>query len=169
MNKLANKNYIDVTKEWLKIAHPNTYKVKELNFFEYNNKKYFVDNKKVVLDYSQEEAEVANFLAKSFSEEVYLLPRINIPTGIKTADYIFKGEKYDLKRINGLSKRVVDNALKNKKSQSHNFILKIESNISNSEIIDQALRIYKTYHREWIDTIIIIKNNKLLKVFKRKK
>lgn len=78
MNKLEvkNENYIDVTEEWLKNAKPNSHKVKEQLFFEYEGKRYDVDGKNVVLDYSKEELEMAYFLENTFGGEIYMLPRV---------------------------------------------------------------------------------------------
>ena len=38
-----------------------------------------------------------------------MLPRINIPEGIQTADDLFRGEKWDLKEIKSTGKNVLDN------------------------------------------------------------
>lgn len=43
-----------------------------------------------------------------------MIPRINIPENIKTPDYIFRGEKWDLKVINGKSNQVFYHAIYNK-------------------------------------------------------
>lgn len=171
MNKLKVKNekYIDVTEEWLKNAKPNSHKVEEQPYFDYQGIRYFVDGKNVVLDYSKEELEMAKWLENTFGGEIYMLPRINIPKGIKTADYLWNNRKFDLKTLNGKSKRIVDNTLKNKKSQADSFILKFSHDLASVEIIEQAKKIYNTYHREWIDIIVIVQNYKIWKIFKRKK
>ena len=78
--------YIDITKESIKnIANKRVIVTKAKYYVDDLFNKYYVDNKK--------EIEVANWLAKTFNEKVYMLPRINIPEGIKTADYLFKNEK----------------------------------------------------------------------------
>lgn len=48
-------NYIDVTEEWINNAKPNSYVVKDANYYLKDGIKYYVDNKNVVLDYSFEE------------------------------------------------------------------------------------------------------------------
>ena len=55
-------NYIDVTDEWLKNARPNSHKVREMNYFEINGVKHYVDGKNIILDYSKEEKECALWL-----------------------------------------------------------------------------------------------------------
>jgi len=39
-----------------------------------------------------------------------MIPR-NVPENISTLDYLFNGEKFDLKQINGSSPYALDNAL----------------------------------------------------------
>ena len=45
-----------------------------------------------------------------------MLPRINKPDGIQTADYLFRGEYWDLKKITGKGKNTLDSAINKKKS-----------------------------------------------------
>lgn len=82
-------NYIDVTDEWICNATPFSHEVKDQNYFEHNCIKYYVDSKNVVLDYSKKEKEVALWLEETFRGEIYMLPRINKPDGIKTAGYLW--------------------------------------------------------------------------------
>ena len=56
-----------------------------------------------------------------------MLPRVNYPEGIKTADYLFRGEYWDLKDINGKSKQALYHAIYKKNTQSNNFIFNILS------------------------------------------
>lgn len=89
----VEKNYTNVTTEWLKNDTPNSHRVKDRNYFETENgKRYYVDEKNIVLDYSEKERKIAEWLENTFGGEVYLLPRINKPEGIKTADYLFREE-----------------------------------------------------------------------------
>lgn len=84
MNKLAIKNnYIDITNEWLILATPNSHIVKEQYYFDYEGKRYYVDNKNVVLDYSKQELEIAIWLENTFGGPIFMLPRVNNPEGIK--------------------------------------------------------------------------------------
>lgn len=89
--------YSDVTTNWIEKAKPNSHKVLDRHYFEYKNVRYVVDNKNVVLDYSNEEKRIARWLENTFGGELYMLPRINSPKGIKTADYLFRNEYWDLK------------------------------------------------------------------------
>ena len=166
-------NYIDVTDEWLNNATPFEYKVLDRDYFEHNGIKYFVDGKNVVLDYSKKEKEIALWLEATFGGEFYMLPRINYPECIKTADYLWNGEYWDLKEINksAVSElRSVDNIIKNAKNQTSNIILDItKSKISQKSIVSQVQKIYSTPKRKWLNKIIIKKNNYVILIYIRKK
>lgn len=170
-----NNNYEDVTKEWLNKATPNSHKILNRLFYEDKKKNvYYVDNKKVVIEYNTDELETAIWLEKNFGGEIYMNPKINKPDNIKSADYFFKNENWDKKRLtNARSKsRAVDNAIKSSKLQANNFILDITGcKLSNKLIINQVKNIFShnKYDRNWINKIIIVRNNKLIKVFIRKK
>lgn len=162
MNKLDIENYTDVTKEWLENATPNNHIVKEQLFFKYKNKMYLVDNKNVVLDYNKKELEVACWLENTFGGEIYLLPRVNKPDGIKTADYLWNDEYWDFKQINGSGIRTIEDLLKRKEEQAHNFIFeKSLTKLSDDEVLMQIEKIFSS------DTTSFINND--FKIYKRKK
>lgn len=169
-NSKNNVNsYEDATKKWLEAATPNSHKLKDMNYFEHDGKKYFVDGNNVVLDYSRQEKEVAEWLEDTFGGEIYMVPRINKPDNISTPDYIWKNEKWDLKEIIGDSNRAIDNAIKRKKEQSNNFIIDITKNkLSEDLLIKQVEKIYSTSGREWIDKIILKKEKEIVVIYKRK-
>lgn len=162
------KNYIDVTKEWLDNATPNTHKVKDRYYYRYKGIKYKVYKKEVVLDYSEKEKEIAEWLENTFGGEIFMLPKVNKPKCIKTADYLFKNEHWDLKEIYGKSRQVLYHAVYRKKKQSSNFIF----DTSNSELDLESLinQVQELYSRKDLGFIqkIILKNKNEVKVYKRK-
>lgn len=169
MNKLEIKNYIDVTKKWLDNATPNSHIVKVQLYFKHHNKKYFVDNKNVVLDYSKKELEIACWLENTFGGKIYMLPRINKPDGIKTSDYLWNGEYWDLKIIKGKGKHTLDSSIKKNKSQANNFILDISNSlITKDTAIIQLNLIFNAKERKWVNKIILKQKNSVI-IYKRKK
>jgi len=98
-----------------------------------------------------------------------MLPKINKPDGIPTADYLIDNESYDLKRIYGSGKRTLKDAVKDKKKQSKRFILKIteKSKLSSDEITRQSEEIFRFSETNFVDEIVIIRDDKLMKVLKR--
>lgn len=164
---MKKKNYINITKDWLN-NRDNEIIVEESNYYESNGIKYYVDNKNVILDYSKKELEVAIWLTKIFGYKVKLLPRINVPEGIKTADYLFKDELWDLKEINGYSKYSFGHAVEGKKKQANNFIFDItKSKLSKKDIYVQLNLLFASKHTSWISKVIIKDNKKLLGVYKK--
>lgn len=161
-------SYKDVTKEWLEDANPNSHKVLDRSYFEHNGVKYEVDNKNVVLDYSKKEKEVAEWLESTFGGELYMVPRINSPSGVQTPDYIFRGNKWDLKSITGNGKQVLYHSVYKKKEQSNNFIFDVSlSTLNMNEVIQQIEKLYKRKDISFINEIIVKKDNDFL-IFKRK-
>ena len=117
---IKEKGYIDVTKEWLDKATPNSHIVIDRTFYNDSDENiYYVDGKNVILDYSKEELEIAKWLESTFGGKIYMLPKIKKPNGIKTADYIFNGILLDLKKLSGSSKTFLDDGIKRAKKQSN--------------------------------------------------
>ena len=160
----------------LKISKPFEIPNKNIiiqKYYIYGGIKYMVDNKTVIIDYSQKELEVAEWLINKFGGKVKILLKINWPENIKTPDYIFQGEKWDLKELKNATSRTraVDNVIKDKEKQSTNFILDITNcKLSDEIIIKQAERTFgiKNYKRKWIKQIIIKRDNNIVKIIKRK-
>lgn len=165
--KLKEKqNYIDVTKEWMNKSKRFS-NVLDAKYYEHNNKRYYVDNKNVVLDYSRHEKEVAKLLTKTFGGTIYMMPRINIPEGIKTPDYMWNNEYWDLKIVRGNSKNTIDSILKDNKTQAKNFILIINSN-NIQKYINQIKSIYNNRYRKWIKNIIALNHNKIILLYEKR-
>lgn len=173
VRKTIIKEFTDISKEMMKRVGSNSGKVEEQLFFEYKGKQYKVDGKNVVLDYSNKEKEVAEWLTATFGGEIKMLPRINNPKGIETPDYIWNGDYWDLKSMSekAVSEiRAVDNVIKSAKDQTTNIILDItKTKLSNENIIEQVQKIFSTSGREWVDRIMIIDNYKLIKIYQRGK
>lgn len=112
---------------------------------------------------------VAEWLKNNFGGEIEINPRISEPANVKVPDYYFRNKRFDLKEINGNGKNTIDTAIKSKKEQADNFILDIKkSKLEDAEIIRQVEKVYNSKNREWVNTIIIKRNNDLIKVYKRK-
>ena len=157
-----------INEKYIKNPTNSNSKVIEAKYIVKNGIRYYVDGKNVILDYTKNELEIAKYLVSTLEGTIYLLPRINFPKNIKTADYLWNNEFWDLKEINGKGKNILDNRIKNYQNQSNNFIFVIKNNkFSIKNIILQINKIYNSPHRLWVNKIIIIKNNKLLMIIKR--
>lgn len=162
-------NYIDITEEMLKNATPYIHDIKELIYFtDKNGVKHYVDGKNVVLDYSFKEKAIALFIVKTFGGEIFLLPRVNYPEGINSADYLWNGEYWDLKTINGCGKRCIEDTVKDKQKQANNFIFDItNSSLNQKEIFIQLDKLYYSSKTYFVEKVLVIKNNKIICFFKR--
>lgn len=146
------------------------FEVKEQQYFiTEDGKKYNIDGKNVKIKANIKERQVAELLGKTYGGQVNLVPVVLNPKGIKTPDYIVNGIKFDLKEIFGNSKNTLDTAISKKKKQATNFIFDIsKTEMNKNQAIVQIEKIYKARNRTWVDSIVLIENNKVLKIFKRK-
>ena len=153
MIKIKERNYEDITNIYEKNLKLNKGKVYDAKYYEHHGKKYYVDGKKVVLDYTPKEKEVGIFLARLLKKDIYMLPKVNYPKNIQTSDYMVKdtNEKWDLKEIKGRGKRNIDDKLKVNKEQANNFILIINSKHSiNNVFINQINKLFDDPKRNWV-------------------
>jgi hypothetical protein len=168
INKMLNMEYEEITRKVFN--NKKEYTVKEQQYFvDKDGEKYFVDGKYVVISPTPKEKEVAKLLGEIYGGRIRIVPRINKPKGIKTPDYVIRGNRYDLKEIYGNSNNTLYNAITKKKEQSDNFIFDIShTKMKEIDAIEQIQNIYKSKHKSWINEIILIKNNEVLKMYKRK-
>lgn len=165
----GNKSYVSVKDKWLSNADPSKAKVSEMNFWEHNGQKYQVDGKHVVLDYSQKEKEVGEWLSKTFGKHVQMAPRVNFPEKIPSPDYLVDGLKFDLKEISGSGKGVVDGNLRKAKQQSENVVFDVtRTKLSSDEILSQLEKVYEL-NRRGLGIAIIKDGEELIDILKSNK
>nr|DAT82948.1 MAG TPA: minor capsid protein [Caudoviricetes sp.] len=165
----GNKSYVSVKEKWLSNVDPSKAKVSEMNFWEHNGQKYYVDGKHVVLDYSRKEKEVGEWLSKTFGKHVQMAPRVNYPEKIPSPDYLVDGLKFDLKEISGSGKGVVDGNLRKAKQQSENVVFDVtRTKLSNDEILSQLEKVYEL-NRRGLGIAIIKDGEKLIDILKSNK
>lgn len=159
--------YKDITNQY---TNKKNYQIKKQKYFiNDDGNKYVVDGKHVILKPTQREIEVAELLGQAIGGKVNIIPRINEPPNIKTPDYIINNERFDLKQITGGGKYVIEGNLRKKKKQSNNFIIDLtNAKIDFKEAERQIESIYISKRYLWIDKIFIIKENSIVKIYKRK-
>lgn len=167
-NNKSTGYYSDITNKW-KSKKTDSGKFEILDKYIVDGGTYIVDGKHVVSDYSEKEKIIAELLLKEFGGTVQMVPRIVYPQGKSTPDYIYDGERYDLKEPVGESKYVLYNMVAKKKTQACNFIFDITNcPLSEMEVITQIEGLYRSMHTRFIDKIILIKNQKVIGVYERK-
>lgn len=164
----GNKSYISVKDKWLSNVDLSKTKVTEMNSWEHNGQKYQVDGKHVVLDYSQKEKEVGEWLSKTFGKHVQMAPRVNYPKDIPTPDYLIDGMKFDLKEISGSGKNVFDNASKKAKEQAENIVFDItKTPLAEQEIANRLEEIYKS-GRRGLNIAVLKRSDELIDILEPK-
>ena len=166
---VVKKIFRDDTRLWLETSTPNSHNVEIRNFITKDGVTYIVDGKSVTFDISNKELKIAAWLERKFGGSIFLLPKVNTPDNIQTADYLFRDEYWDLKEITGNGKHTIDSNIKAKKKQASNFIIDItNSKMLLSEANRQICLIFKSKERIWLEKIILKKSN-YAKVYTREK
>ena len=159
----------DATDEWL--HKPNNKKGKTYisDSVTVNGEKYVVDGKYVVQDHNETEKKIANMIAEKTGKNVKLLPRVNFPLGVKTADYEIDNEFWDLKTIEGKTKNTLCNAIKSKKEQSNNFVFELTTDgLSPKQAIENLENVIFKYDRySFAKKVMVVDKEKIYKVFEK--
>lgn len=160
---------VDKTASW--IGKDNKIgKVEDLQEYFVNGEAFKVDGKRVLLDYSEHEKEIANIIAKGTGKDIKMVPRITFPQNIQTPDYLIDGIKFDLKTPLGNGKNTLYGMVKSKKRQANNFVICADKTaLSIDEIEQQIQGIYTSKNTSFVDTIILVKNEEIVKIYKRNK
>lgn len=150
------------------IDYKKTATIKDVEFVDIRGKKYFINNdNKIIHEFN--EVSVAEWIRDYLHLDVEYLPNISEDDGLKLGDYkINNKDVWELKTIRGNGKRTLDSAVKDKKDQANIFIFDLTySEMNDSEAIKQTIDIFR--RREWVEKIILKRNNELLKVFNKKR
>lgn len=160
------KLYVDIKDDYKNVS-PGI--VEDLQEVEIDGKVYSVNGKDVVLDYSEYEKNIADWIAYNMGGVVKMCPRILVPEDIRTPDYIWNGEKWDLKTINSHSKNTISTAIGNAKKQSENVVLNLNVNsYTDKDLISELDRIYANHRYSFLKKIMIIEDYVLRGIYKRK-
>ena len=161
------EKYIDTTDIWLKNKIEGG-GVFDRDFAKVGHMKYKVNGKTIILDYSKDEMVTAQLLQNAFGGVVEMLPKVNWPRGVKTPDYVINGVKFDRKGPTGGGKNTIFNNLKSIKGQADNIVLDItECKLSEEVCISEIKRCYGSKHLQFLETVILVKDNKIIRVFER--
>ena len=76
---------------------------------------------------------------------------------------------FDLKEPTGKSRTTIYDLFKHKSGQADNFVIDIhKSGLDRTESIEQAQQLFYSKHRSWINTVILMENNEIFKILKRR-
>ena len=161
----------DVTNEWLKKAIQNSHPVTDIETFVQDGITYAVDGKNVKFEYTEHEKEIAEVLRRQLGGEVRMMPKVQGKIEhISTPDYLFRGERYDLKTPEKINRKTFFNAVHGKREQADNFIIDISQNrMSIEQAEEQTQSLYNDKYASFVNRIILVKDNEILRVFEREK
>lgn len=165
--KTRGESCVDTTAVRLK-QKTATGKVRDAKFFKIGREKHWVDGSKVVFEPTAAEKDTAQLLIDTFGGTIELLPEVKIPKHTKCADYSFNGIKVDRKGPSGNGKRTIFNQINELKGQAHVMVLDLsDTELSLERVVSDLEIAFKKPYYEYLDTVIITKNNKVLKVLER--
>ena len=130
--------------------------------------KMYYQNKQNKIIHKFNEESVAKWIQKDLHKDVEYLFDITEVENVRLGDYkIDKNEIWELKTIKGNGKRTLDSAVKDNKEQAVTFILDLTySQMEDIEAIKQTMDLFRK--REWVNRIILKRNNNIIKVFKKR-
>lgn len=162
------QRFMDITKAWFTYAVPKSHPVIRLQRYEKDGQEYIVDGFHVKMRPSPNEIRVAELLREKVGGEIYHVPKVEYPEGIRTPDYIFNGKEYDLKTITGSGKSTLSDAIKRKNGQSNSFIFDMTNSPLTSEDVEKQIeKIYRDRHTAFVDEVVIIRGDNIEKVYKK--
>lgn len=96
-------------------------------------------------------------------------PKVNNPQGVRVPDYRFRGVGYDLKTIGeNAGVNTIFNRVKKTNGQARRVIVDTTvSGLSEKTISEQIQKLFNRADVEWLDQVIIVQNNKIVRVVER--
>lgn len=154
------KNYKNVTNNFINNNNHGCVKIyKDLSYYQYKNKKYYIDGKHVMYSFDENEDVFAIWLSNIIHKDIILLPKINYPERIKSADYRIGNKYYDLKTIYGNSNQVLYHKIRRSIGQANRFIFDIQStcSLSLNDLEEQINKIFSSSRHDcvFVDMILL--------------
>lgn len=178
--KIVNCDYIDITNEILGKTNPNYSKIKEI--FEY--KEYNLTNAKFdTKDITDLEISAARKIQEKMGGTIELIHRIQ-NEGVSTPDAKYFNEKiFDIAKYYDIKSPKKSDSLKSKskkiyrqinetKHQANNIIISLlreNCDLSNKEAIKQIEECLKNKRYNWIESVILVGKDDVIKIYKKKK
>lgn len=162
--------YTDVTAQWFEEATPNSHVVQDAQEYVKDGVTYKVDGHNVKLEYSTHEREIAELLESKFGGEIIMNPKVNAPQGIRTPDYRFRGEGWDLKT---LTKKATDDTIfqrvKKSSGQAKKFVIDVTDAIklTDEDINKQIKKIFSHNETAFVDEIILVRDMNILSILRK--
>mgnify|MGYP002624425018 FL=1 len=162
----------DVTERWLRNANPGQGSITNVTRFMQDGKEYKIDGENVRFNSnSKGEMEMAELWLRTRGGTIQVMPEVNGKyKHVSTPDYIIDGRRYDLKTIEGSSKRKIDSIVHQHEDQADNFIFDIteKCSLSIEELVKQAEEVFNSQFRTRVNSLIFVQDGNFLKILTRR-
>ena len=162
--------YEDITDEW-RPKTPFPKDISDADVYVYEGKEFYPDGHHVKFEYDSHEKEIGELVSSATGNHVDMLPKVNYPKGIPSADYLIDNETYmDLKTLeNGAGPNTIFNRISKSKRQANTFIIDVtESGLSDDIIESQITKVYKSKRTENVTHIVVVRDMKIERVTRKK-
>ncbi len=164
--------YDEITTTWYEGMEKKKYDFESCksNSVTVKGETYTVDGHFVKLKVSPNEKRVAKLLLEKIGGDIKHLPKVEFPKNIKTADFLFNGQYYDLKTKGFVEgENPLQNDIQKKKGQAKNFIFDLTGcNLDDTRVVKCVGTIYRSPYTKFVDEIVIIRGENVTHVYKRK-
>ena len=171
--KIKNdKNKASYVKDATKLWHSDKHKKPKQIVYKQNvtidGIDYHVDGIHVKLDPDENEKRVGELLTEKLGGRLEFWPKIVVPENVKTPDYVFYGQKVDLKTPTKTNKDTFYNACHKKKKQASGFIFDISNiEMSRDEAIEQAKALFKRRGTLFVERVFLIDGDDIFLVLEK--
>lgn len=166
--KAQGKTHIDTTELRIKEGQYKEGSIVYKEYVDVDGTRYRIEKKKVILSPDAAEIKTGETIAEVLGRNVEFLPRVVRPQNVRTADYLIDGRTFDRKGPDGNTKNTIYNNIKSSRGQADNVIIDLslsKMDIKNAtEYIEDAYRSRNINH---FQELILMKDNKILKIFER--
>lgn len=98
-----------------------------------------------------------------------MVPKVNNPQGVSTPDYLWRGERWDLKTIEpNAGQNTMFNRVKKAKQQAQKIVVDVtKSDLNDNTINAQIEKIFRHPETQWVKGIVLISNSTTVKVLEK--
>lgn len=162
---------VDITDEWKPVGEAEAKECKEYTgTFEMDGVTYQIGGKSVLYDYDDHEKHIGDVLAEKYGKDIFHVPRVNKPDGVKVPDFMIGSLKYELKTLKKTStgKHTFKNAITSKAHQASNYIFDVtDSSFEQAEIDRQVNEIFTSKDTYYVSTVLLMRNDEIIEALKR--
>lgn len=171
---MKDVNFVDITNIWIENAKPGKGNISFSDFvISFDNNRYDATNS--ILNFEvNEDISCANWFKNNIWGKCTFQPSIKFPQHIKSADLriygkcdLIDGNTIEIKKVGSVRKDGLTKRIKQANGQSANVLVDVSNYPFNEEIVKANLKEYFITH-DWIKLVAVVKNNKLLFVWKKK-